>query len=149
MSLNTPENLIQLGFDSEFWDINSIEPDPNQALLNLLQEYLDDAANRLKSWIGNSAYSLASDSQGEMSAEDKRNLKRAELNLAVCEILPDAWLKTQVGVEKISLEGINIAMANPDKSERQEILRSLLTKAERFCGNYLGLTSKPGVLAVE
>lgn len=131
MSLNTPENLIQLGFDFEFWDLSS------EATNTALQDYLDDAANRLKSWIGNSAYSLASDSQSEMSVEDKRNLKRAELNLAVCEILPDAWLKTQVGVEKISLEGINIAMANPDKSERQEILRSLLTKAERLCGSYL------------
>ncbi len=143
MSLNPPENLIQLGFDSEFWDLSS------DATLVALQDYLDDAANRLKSWIGNSAYSLASDSNSVMSVEDKKSLKRAELNLALCEILPDAWLKTQVGVEKISLEGINISMANPDKSERQQILQTLLTKAERLCGNYLGLTSKPGVLAVE
>jgi hypothetical protein len=143
MSLNAPQALIQLGFDSDFWDLSS------ETTLVALQDYLDDAANRLKSWIGNSAYSLASDSENEMSSEDRRNLKRAELNLAVCEILPDAWLKTQVGVEKISLEGINISMANPDKSERQQILQTLLTKAERLCGNYLGLTSKPGVLAVE
>lgn len=143
MSLNPPENLIQLGFDSEFWDLSS------EATLVALQDYLDDAANRLKSWIGISAYSLASNSGSEMSAEDRKSLKRAELNLALCEILPDAWLKTQVGVEKISLEGINISMANPDKSERQEILKILLTKAERLCGSYLGLTSKPGVLAVE
>lgn len=148
MFLASVSDIKQLGFGGEFWGIEDVSQNGEQkSQLDLfLEDYLWEASQRLIEWVGTQNYEAAQDQNAD--ANLKRALKRAELCLALAEILPVAWSRAGTGEESISFEGMSIRIARASENEQQVTLHNLLQKAERITAKWSADTQFGGVLSV-
>lgn len=148
MALARATELKQLGFDAGFWgidDVTKVSGDKT-ALDEFLESHIWDASHRLIDWIGGANYDAAS--AAEEGSDQKKVVARAELLLAVAEILPVAWLRAGAGEESISFEGMSIRMARVSDDEKDRTLQGVIAKAERLVAKLCADVSFGGIESV-
>ncbi len=147
MALASAADIKKLGFDAGFWgidDATKVDGDKT-ALDEFLEGYIWEAEQRLTDWVGAANYEAA----GESDADEvmKKKLTRAEISLALVEILPEAWRRASTGEESISFDGMSIRVARASADEQDETIQNLLAKAERLVAPWSADVEFGGVLA--
>lgn len=135
MILNKPTDLKQVGFDSSNLGFDDIEKDgiDETSLDRYLNGVIYSANKRLSNWVG--------------EVKNLPNFKVAELNLAIVQILPLAWSRNSVGYESLKIEGMDIAISNPDESNKKKIIQSLVDSAELNVIEYIEKFSSNKILS--
>lgn len=148
MFLASAADLKKLGFDAGFWGIDDATKDGEDKteLDKFLEDYLWEASQRLIEWVGSVNYAAAQ--AVDADAILKRSLARAEICLALTEILPQAWARAGTGEESMSFEGMSIRIARTSESEQQSALQSLLQKAERLTSKWSDEVQFGGVVSI-
>ncbi len=148
MAFTSAADIKKLGFNAGFWGIDDetkITGDKT-ALDEFLEGYIWEAEQRLTDWVGAENYAAAGGENANQAM--KKKITRAELCLALVEILPEAWRRAGTGEQSISFDGMSISMARASNDEQDLTIQNLLAKAERLVEPWNGSVDFGGIAAV-